>query len=76
MYLHAYIFVGVYVCMYVHVIVRMFVARQFLWGCKLYHLLHCTQHTHKNKEGERKQQLGKLLKPVCQTFIECLSREK
>lgn len=67
MYLHAYIHVCVYVCKYVSICVclsarvRMFVAKQFLWGWKLYHLLHCTQHKHKESEREEAT-VGKTVK--------------
>lgn len=74
-----YTYVCVYVCMYVHVTVRVcacLLLGSFLWGWKLYHLLHCTQYSHKKQRRARKQQLGKLLKPVCHTLIEFLSHEK
>lgn len=51
-----------YVCACHSARVRMFVARQFLWGWKLYHLLHCTQYSHKKQRESEKATVGKTVK--------------
>lgn len=74
-----YTYVCVYVGMYVHVTVRVCACLLLGSFCGVGNCITCctARSTHiKNKERARKQQLGKLLKPVCYTLIEYLSHEK